>query len=162
MQIASDLKAEAFKLEQQTQTGAPGMGGNRLTDAGKDLLELSAEESRQSQQRMIWTKAPGRNCKAAKPITRRSLALPTTTSDCCAPSDRIFLRRRNSLRWLRSGIRSKMALDYNLGLAYYKSQSYKQAAPPLENELKAHPGEPPRRDVVGHDSVQVGELRQSF
>src|SRR5260370_1313650 len=32
LQIASDLKAQAFKLEQQVQTGAPGMGAGKLAE----------------------------------------------------------------------------------------------------------------------------------
>ena len=36
LQIASDLKAQAFKLEQQVQTGAPDMSAARLSDQGKD------------------------------------------------------------------------------------------------------------------------------
>jgi tetratricopeptide (TPR) repeat protein len=40
-------------------------------------------------------------------------------------------------------------LDYNLGLAYYKSEWYQQAVKPLEKELKAHPGNRTGHDVVG-------------
>lgn len=40
-------------------------------------------------------------------------------------------------------------LDYNLGLAYFKSESYKEAVPPLENELKAHPSNLPAKRLLG-------------
>src|SRR5258706_15426046 len=30
-------------------------------------------------------------------------------------------------------------VDYNLGLAYFRSESYKDAVPPLETEVKTHP-----------------------
>ena len=39
LQIASDLKAEAFKLEQQTQSDAAGMGELPAVGPDKDLLE---------------------------------------------------------------------------------------------------------------------------
>ena len=47
-------------------------------------------------------------------------------------------------------------LDYNLGLAYYKSESYKQAAPPLENELKVHPGNRPATMLLGMTWFRLG------
>jgi Flp pilus assembly protein TadD len=47
-------------------------------------------------------------------------------------------------------------LDYNLGLAYYKSESYKEAAPPLETELKAHPGNRPAAMLLGMTWFRLG------
>ena len=49
LEIASDLKAQAFKLEQQTQTGAPGMGAGRLSDSDKELPGLAPEDHNISQ-----------------------------------------------------------------------------------------------------------------
>ncbi|HXM36393.1 MAG TPA: tetratricopeptide repeat protein, partial [Pyrinomonadaceae bacterium] len=40
-------------------------------------------------------------------------------------------------------------VDYNLGLAYYKSGSYKQATAPLETEVKAHPTNRPATLLLG-------------
>ena len=40
-------------------------------------------------------------------------------------------------------------VDYNLGLAYYKSGSYKRATAPLETEVKAHPANRPATLLLG-------------
>ncbi|HEV7860884.1 MAG TPA: tetratricopeptide repeat protein [Pyrinomonadaceae bacterium] len=40
-------------------------------------------------------------------------------------------------------------LDYNLGLAYYKSESYREAVTPLENELRAHPSNLAVKQLLG-------------
>jgi tetratricopeptide (TPR) repeat protein len=47
-------------------------------------------------------------------------------------------------------------INYNLGLAYYKAQSYKQAAPPLENELRANPGSRPAAILLGLTQFRLG------
>ena len=40
-------------------------------------------------------------------------------------------------------------LNYNLGLAYYKSESYKEAIPALENELKIDPANIAIKQLLG-------------
>jgi tetratricopeptide (TPR) repeat protein len=40
-------------------------------------------------------------------------------------------------------------LDYNWGLAYYKSELYKEALAPFENELKAHPDNISAKQLLG-------------
>ncbi|HEV7747817.1 MAG TPA: tetratricopeptide repeat protein, partial [Pyrinomonadaceae bacterium] len=52
-------------------------------------------------------------------------------------------------------------LDYNLGLAHYKSQSYKQAAPPLENEIKDHPGNRPAIILLGITLFRLGNYARA-
>ena len=53
-------------------------------------------------------------------------------------------------------------LDYNLGLAYYKSEWHQQAVTPLEKELKAHPGNRPATMLLGLSWFRQGNyLRAS-
>lgn len=40
-------------------------------------------------------------------------------------------------------------LDFNLGLAYFKLESYKEAVPPLEDELKARPSNLQAKQLLG-------------
>ena len=40
-------------------------------------------------------------------------------------------------------------INYNLGLAYYKSESYKEAVAALESELKADPANLPAKQLLG-------------
>src|SRR5438445_10605906 len=43
-------------------------------------------------------------------------------------------------------------VDYNLGLAYFRSEAYKDALPPLEREVKTHPQNIPARWLLGLSS----------
>jgi tetratricopeptide (TPR) repeat protein len=52
-------------------------------------------------------------------------------------------------------------LDYNLGLAYYKSQSYKQATSPLENELKLHPDNRAAATLLGITLFRLGNYARA-
>ena len=40
-------------------------------------------------------------------------------------------------------------VDYNLGLAYFRAESYKEAVPPLETEVKTHPQNNRARWLLG-------------
>ena len=78
---------------------------------------------------------PGRTRRRAEddaslgtpPSTRRWSRRPTTTSVCCARSSRTFARPPNSSPPPRKWNPQHEGLDYNLGLAYFKSESYKEA-----------------------------------
>jgi tetratricopeptide (TPR) repeat protein len=43
----------------------------------------------------------------------------------------------------------QQGLDYNLGLAYFRSESYRDAVPPLETEVKTHPQNTRARWLLG-------------
>jgi tetratricopeptide (TPR) repeat protein len=48
-------------------------------------------------------------------------------------------------------------LDYNLGLAYYKSELYERAIPPLEKELKTRPANRPARLLLSMSRFDLGK-----
>jgi tetratricopeptide (TPR) repeat protein len=48
-------------------------------------------------------------------------------------------------------------LTFNLGLAYYKDQSYERAIPPLEQELKLHPQNDAARVLLGLSRSALGQ-----
>jgi tetratricopeptide (TPR) repeat protein len=162
LQISSELKAQAFKLEQQTQINGSTAGAG-VSAPVKELLELGAEDRGSK---------PG---KDLDPKTRQELQ-----------SREIFYKKvigtaHNNIGTLRGERQDYLAaaeqfalaaewhpqqdgLNYNLGLAYYKSQSYRQAGVPLESELKTHPGNRPAAILLGmtlfrlHDYARASDL----
>lgn len=137
LQIAADLKVEAFKLEQQTSARAPATGELSMAGSGKELLAVGSSDHGPAQNDL--------DAGAKQELQRSEIyyqkiigtahnnlgLLRAERQDFPAAAQQFTLAARWDPR--------QEGLDYNLGLAYYKSQSYKQAAPPLENELKLHP-----------------------
>jgi tetratricopeptide (TPR) repeat protein len=154
LQIAADLKAEAFKLEQQMKTGTPGMGANRLSDAGKDLLELNPgghgiaannpdESTRQKLQ-------------SSEAYYKKVIGTAHNNIGLLRGERRDFVAAAEHFAEAAKWDPQQNGLDYNLGLAYYKSQAYKQAAPPLQREVKLHPGNRPAALLLGMTLFRLG------
>lgn len=148
LQIAADLKVEAFKLEQQTQSGAAGMSELAAAGPDKDLLE------------------PGFRDRGSLVTNDLDENVKRELQHSEAYYQKIIGTAHNNLGLLRaerqdfSGAAEQFALaakwdqqlpgiDYNLGLAYFKSQSYKEAVRPLENELRLHPDSQPATRLLG-------------
>lgn len=160
LQIASDLKAQAFKLEQQTRAGASGMGGSRLSDMDKDLLAPgvrseagSALNSLDESARQELQRSEAYYMKIIGTAHNNIGLLRGERQDFPAASEQFAL----AARWNPQ----QDGIDYNLGLAYYKSQSYKQAALPLEKELKAHPGNRPAAILLGMTLFKLGNYARA-
>ena len=136
LQIASDLKAEAFKLEQQTAAGSPGMGDLRIGGAGNDLLELGERGSSAANDLDEGAK---RELQRSEAYYRKIIGTAHNNLGLLRAERQDFLAAAEHFTLAAKWEPQHAGLDYNLGLAYYKAQSYKQAVSPLENELKLHP-----------------------
>jgi len=147
LQIASDLKAQAFKLEQQLQTPTPGIG-----------KELPAQESKLSE--LGFGQRVGSQADEPDEKTIQEL------KNGAAYYEKILATSHNNVGLLRAERQDYIAaaqqfamavkwnpkqegLDYNLGLAYYKSGMFEQSIPPLENELQTHPANLPATVLLG-------------
>jgi tetratricopeptide (TPR) repeat protein len=153
LQIASDLKAQAFKLEQQTQTNSSGMGLSRLQADEANATELSLRKRLNS-----------------APTEPKSPELASTA----AYYEKVVATAHNNVGLLRAEQKDFRAaaahfsqaielnpeqegLTFNLGLAYYKDQSYERAIPPLEQELKLHPQNDAARVLLGLSRSALGQ-----
>jgi tetratricopeptide (TPR) repeat protein len=152
LQIASDLKAQSFKLEQQTQTNS-GMGLSRLQADEASANELSL-----------------RKRLNAAPTEPKSPELASTA----AYYERVAATAHNNVGLLRAEQKDFRAaaahfsqaielnpdqegLTFNLGLAYYKDQSYERAIPALEKELKIHPENNAAQVLLGLSRSALGQ-----
>jgi tetratricopeptide (TPR) repeat protein len=159
LQIAADLKAQSFKLEQQTQTGAPGMDASKLSELDNDpasavrtptysrvndLSETARQELQSSEAYYVKVIGTAHNNIGL---------LRGERQDFLAAAEQFWL----AAKWDPQ----QEGLDYNLGLARYKSQSYKLAVPPLQNELKLHPGNRSAAMLLGMIFFRLGDYAKA-
>ena len=142
LQLAAELKAQAFKLEQQA-TGAP--TNAPLGDTSNDVAL-----------RKPVTAAPTQ----LDPVKEGELknAIDYYKKVVASAHNNVGLLRaeRQDLRAAASHFAratkwnpQQEGLAFNLGLAYYKLQLYEQAIGPLEQELLAHPDNRPVQTLLG-------------
>ena len=156
LQIASDLKAQAFKLEQQVQTGAPGMGADKLTvpeenspETGFGQRGISGSIQRDAKTTQELKSSADYYQKILATVHNNVGLLRAERQDFRAAAEQFAL----AVKWNPE----QEGLDYNLGLAYYKSQMYDRAIPPLENELKIRPENRPARLLLGMSRYDLGK-----
>jgi superkiller protein 3 len=157
LQLASDLKAEAFKLEQQVPSDKPGIGVAGLPSAIASAPEPSFGKPVMS--------------ASERPDDSRTQELKNSA----IYFERIIGTAHNNVGLLRAerkdfrGAAKQFALavkwspqqeglDYNLGLAHYKSDSFERAIPPLESELKSHPENQPAAALLGLSYFLTGKF----
>jgi len=158
LQIASDLKAEAFKLEQQTRTGPPGSVANNLSDSVKDLEFGAAVHPRSvsdlnEKSKPQLQESEGYYKNVIGTAHNNVGLLHAERQNFSAAAEQFGL----AVKWHPQ----QPGLQYNLGLAYYKSQSFKQAAPPLENELKVNPENRPAAILLGVTLFKLGNYTRA-
>jgi tetratricopeptide (TPR) repeat protein len=158
LQIASDLKAEAFKLEQQTHEGLPGTSPNSLADLDKGLPQAGKQATAGANDLDAGVRRELQNSEAyyKKVIGTAHYnigQLRGERQDFPAAAEQFALAGK----WDPQ----QAGLDYNLGLAYYKAQTYKLAAPPLENELKLHPENRSAAILLGMTLFRLGNYTRA-
>ena len=148
LQIASDLKAQAFKLEQQVQTGAPDMSAAKLSDQGKDSLDL-VSGSRGISVSNELDDSTKQKLHSSEAYYKKVVATAHNDVGLLRGERQEFRAAAEQFALAARWDPQQDGVDYNLGLAYYKSGSYKQATAPLETEVKAHPANRPATLLLG-------------
>jgi tetratricopeptide (TPR) repeat protein len=160
LEIASDLKAQAFKLEQQTQTGAPGMDASKLPDSDKELPGLAPEDHNISQANDLDIRVK-QELQSSEAYYKKIVGTAHNNVGQLRGERQDFPGAAEQFALAAKWDPQQEGLDFNLGLAYFKSQSYKQAAPPLENELKMHPGNRPAATLLGITLFKLGNYAKA-
>jgi tetratricopeptide (TPR) repeat protein len=132
LQLAAELKAQAFKLEQQTAgppTNAP------LGDTSNDVAL-----------RKPVTAAPAQLDPVKEGELKNAIAYYKKVVATAHNNVGLLRAERQDFRVAASHFAKasnwnpqQEGLAFNLGLAYYKLQLYEQAIGPLEQEVKTHP-----------------------
>ncbi len=154
LQIAADLKAQAFKLEQETKTAASGMAS-----PGAHLLEIGSDEPKALSSDLNETAK--RELQSGEAYFKKIVGTAHNNIGQLRGERRDFPGAAEQFALAARWDPQQEGLDYNLGLAYYKSQSYKQAAPPLERELKVHPANRPAAVLLGTTYFRLGNYSKA-
>jgi tetratricopeptide (TPR) repeat protein len=156
LQLSSDLKAEAFKQEQESYKGkaktvvsASGEPNNKSPVPG--AVESSASEANGLDQKAR------QELKASEVYYTRVVAAAHNNIGLLRAERQDFRAAAQQFALAAKWDPQQEGLDYNLGLAYYKSEWYQQAVAPLEKELKAHPGNRQATMLLGLSRYALGK-----
>ena len=130
LQISADLKAKGFKMDEK-RVGAFMSGKNTTDQAGPELVKAEGIVAEPA---------------ALDPATAEKLKLEESyySKVVAAAHNSVGLLRAEKQDFREASAQFALAakwnpkqegLNYNLGLAYYKAENYKEAIPALENEL---------------------------
>jgi tetratricopeptide (TPR) repeat protein len=159
LQISADLKAQAFKLEQENQA-APVIAASGVSTSAKDLLELGSEDRGSSKSNDLDQKTR-QELQTSEAYYKKVIGTAHSNIGSLRGERQDFLAAAEQFALAAEWYPQQEGLNYNLGLAYYRSQSYKQAALPLENELKDHPGNRPAAILLGTTLFRLGNYARA-
>jgi tetratricopeptide (TPR) repeat protein len=132
LQISADLKSKGFKLDEK-KVGAFLSGSNLPDQSGKSEL-VKAEGVIAESTDLDPGKAA--KLKAEETYYSKVVAAGHNSIGLLRAEQQDFREAAAQFALAAKWNPNQEGLNYNLGLAYYKSDSYKEAIPALENELK--------------------------
>jgi tetratricopeptide (TPR) repeat protein len=138
LRVASELKAEAFKMAQTLSTGPSTMGTSQLPEPEDKLPATGSVDSTTTSSRVPDEKAM-RELSTAEAYYAKVLAAAHNNIGLLRADRGDFRAAAEQFRLAANWNPQQVDVDYNLGLAYFRSESYKAAVPPLETEVKSHP-----------------------
>jgi tetratricopeptide (TPR) repeat protein len=148
LELASKLKAEAFKMAQTLPAGPGTMGLSQLPGAEDKLPETGSLDSPTVPANAPDDKAIG-EWKEAELYYGKLLAATHSSLGLLRADRGDFRGAAEQFRLAANWNPQQQDLDYNLGLAYFRSESYRDAVPPLEIEVKTHPQDTRARWLLG-------------
>lgn len=140
LQLAADLKTEAFKLEQQDQPG-PSKQVSELVSEKPDLDAKSQQELQRSED-----------------YYKKIIGTAHNNIGLLRGQRQLFPGAAEQFELAAKWNPQQERLDHNLGLAYYKSQDFKRAANALEREIKTHPENTAAVTLLGRSYFELGEI----
>jgi len=148
LQLASELKARAFEMTQRLSAGQSTMGASRLPDESDQMSHArslpGATETETSLDQKTRSELEANEAYLTKIISalHNSLGLVQAGRQNLAGAAVEF---RLAKRWNPH----QAGLDYNLGLAYFRAELYREALAPLESEIKSNPTNTQARWLLG-------------
>jgi tetratricopeptide (TPR) repeat protein len=137
LRLASELKAEAFKVAQNLTTG-PSTMGSSLPEQEDKLPATGSLDGTTTPSNVPDEKAI-RELESAEAYYAKLLAATHSSIGLLRADRGDFRAAAEQFRLAANWNPQQEDVDYNLGLAYFRSESYKDAVPPLETEVKSHP-----------------------
>jgi len=142
LQVASELKARAFEMTQSLSAKQSTMGASRLPDESDQTSR--ATETQNSLDAKTRSELEANEAYLTKIISalHNSLGLVQAGRQNLTGAAVEF---RLAKKWNPQ----QAGLDYNLGLAYFRAELYREALAPLESEIKSNPTNTRARWLLG-------------
>ncbi|MDX6527793.1 MAG: hypothetical protein QOH41_83 [Blastocatellia bacterium] len=138
LRLSSELKAAAFKMAQTSGAGPSAMGTSQLPEQEDKLPGMGSVVSTTTASNVPDEKAR-RELETAEDYYAKILAATHSSIGLLRADRGDFRAAAEQFRLAANWNPQQEDVDYNLGLAYFRSESYKDAVPPLETEVKTHP-----------------------
>jgi len=148
LRLASELKAEAFKMAQTLDTGPSTMGTSQLPDQ-EDKLRVPGSSGGTTTSSNVPDEKAIRELESAEAYYAKLLAATHSSIGLLRADRGDFRAAAEQFRLAANWNPQQEDVDYNLGLAYFRAESYQDAVPPLETEVKAHPQNNRARWLLG-------------
>jgi tetratricopeptide (TPR) repeat protein len=148
LRLASELKAEAFKMAQTLPTGPSTMGMSQLPEQ-EDKLPATGSLDRTTTPSNVPDEKAIREWESAEAYYAKLLAATHNNIGLLRADRGDFRAAAEQFRLAANWNPQQQDLNYNLGLAYFRSESYRDAVPPLETEVKTHPQNTRARWLLG-------------
>jgi tetratricopeptide (TPR) repeat protein len=146
LQLAADLKAQAFKLEQETTANPSGMTPNvALSESTSDVALRKPVTSTPTQLDPVKAE----ELKNAINYYKRVVATAHNNVGLLRAERQDFRVAATHFARAINWNPQQEGVAFNLGLAYYKLQLYEQAIAPFEQELKTRPENRVVRTLLG-------------
>ncbi len=160
LRLASELKAEAFKAAQTSGTGPSTMGTSRLPEQ-EDKLPATSSVDNPTAASNVPDKKTVQELKSAEAYYATIIAAAHSGIGLLRADRGDFRAAAEQFRLAANWNPQQEDVDYNLGLAYFRSEAYKDALPPLEREVKTHPQNIPARWLLGLSSFMSADYPRS-
>jgi tetratricopeptide (TPR) repeat protein len=142
----------------EEKTGSEDSGEGRVSDRVADTLDVGSADQKQGAQAMAQQGLPASKQPASKE-TEAARQYSSFVGEILASSyNDLGVMRAKASKFLEAAEFFKQAsawqpdlggLDRNWGLASFRAGLYREAVPPLERELKTHPGDTFIRQLLG-------------
>src|SRR5258708_3396638 len=155
LRLASKLKAEAFKMAQTVNTGPSPMGTSQLPEP--DKLPATGSVERATTPSNVLDEKAIRELRGAEAYYAKLLAATHSSIGLLRAERGDFRAAAEQFRLAVNWDPQQQDVDYTLGLAYFRAESYGDALPPLETEVKTHPQNTRARWLLGLSYFRISD-----
>jgi tetratricopeptide (TPR) repeat protein len=138
LRLSSELKAAAFKMAQTSGAGPSTTSTSQLPEPEDKLPAMGSVDSTTTAPNVPDDKAR-RELESAEAYYAKILAATHSSIGLLRADRGDYRAAAEQFRLAANWNPQQEDVDYNLGLAYFRAESYKDAVPPLVAAVKTHP-----------------------
>jgi len=152
LQIAADLKAKAFKRDEQRAEAFLNSANLNDQSAFPEVVPAEAKEPDLQKQETL---------KSDATFYSKIIAAGHENIGLLSAERQNLRKAAENFKEAAKWDPQRVDIYYNLGLAYFKLESYKEAIPPLENELKLRPDNLRTKQLLGLSYFTTGDYEKA-